>query len=70
MDPKFFNALPQDFLANVKQNSARQQAVAALIAKNEVAMNMTPEEVSKALGKPGKRLRTSTRKGARRSGSL
>ena len=55
VDPKFFNALPQDFLANVKQNSARQQAVAALIAKNEVAMNMTPEEVSKALGKPEKK---------------
>ena len=55
VDPKFFNPLPKDFLANLKQNSARQQEVAALIAKNEVAVNMTPEEVSKALGKPGKK---------------
>ena len=44
VDPKFFNPLPKDFLANLKQNSARQQEVAALIAKNEVAVNMTPEE--------------------------
>lgn len=55
VDPKFFNALPKDFLANLKQNSARQQEVAALIAKNEVAVNMTPEEVAKSLGKPGKK---------------
>ena len=55
VDPKFLNALPKDFLANLKQNSARQQEVAALIAKNEVAVNMTPEEVAKALGKPGKK---------------
>ena len=55
VDPKYLNALPKDFLANLKQNSARQQEVAALIAKNEVAVNMTPEEVAKALGKPGKK---------------
>lgn len=55
VDPKFLNPLPKDFLENVRQNAARREEVAALIAKNEVAVNMTPEEVIKALGKPAKK---------------
>ncbi len=55
IDPKFLNPLPKDFLENVRQNAARREEVAALIAKNEVAVNMTPEEVVKALGKPSKK---------------
>lgn len=55
VDPKFLNPLPKDFVANLKQNAARHDEVAALIAKNEVAVNMTPEEVLKALGKPSKK---------------
>lgn len=54
VDPKYFNPLPKDFLANLKENAARQKEVAALIAKNEVAVNMTPDEVAKSLGKPKK----------------
>ncbi len=55
VDPKFLNPLKQDFLANLKQNAARRQEVLALIAKNEVAINMTPEEVQQSLGKPGRK---------------
>ena len=55
VDPKFLNPLKKDFLANLKQNAARRQEVLALIAKNEVAINMTPEEVAQALGKPAKK---------------
>ena len=52
VDPRFLNPLKKDFLANLKQNAARLEQVKALIAKNEVAINMTPEEVQQALGKP------------------
>ncbi|MCE9612041.1 MAG: hypothetical protein K8R23_17730 [Chthoniobacter sp.] len=55
VDPKFLNALPKDFIANLKQNAARRDEVAALIVKNEVAVNMTPDEVLKSLGKPNKK---------------
>jgi hypothetical protein len=55
VDPKFLNPLKKDFLENLKQNDARRKEVLALIAKNEVAINMTPEEVMQALGKPSKK---------------
>ena len=55
VDPKFLNALKKDFLENLKQNAARRDEVNALIAKNEVAINMTPEEVMRSLGKPAKK---------------
>ena len=55
VDPKYLNPLKKDFLDNLKQNAARRKEVQALIAKNEVAINMTPEEVMQALGKPGKK---------------
>ena len=54
VEPKFLNPLKKDFLENLKQNAARRDEVNALIAKNEVAVNMTPEEVTRALGKPAK----------------
>jgi hypothetical protein len=55
VDPKYLNPLKKDFLDNLKQNAARRQEVLALIAKNEVAINMTPEEVQQSLGKPSKK---------------
>jgi len=55
VDPKFLNPLKKDFLDNLKQNAIRLEQVKALIAKNEVAINMTPEEVQLALGKPTKK---------------
>ena len=47
--------LKQEFLDNLRGNAARKAEVDALIQKNEVAVNMTPEEVSKALGKVSKK---------------
>jgi hypothetical protein len=55
VDPKYLNPLKKDFLDSLKQNDARRKEVLALIAKNQVAINMTPEEVSQALGKPAKK---------------
>ncbi len=55
VEPKFLNPLKRDFLENLKQNAARRNEVLALIAKNEVAVNMTPEEVMQSLGKPAKK---------------
>jgi len=55
MEPAFLNPLKKDFLENLKQNAARRDEVVALIAKNEVAINMTPDEVMQSLGKPAKK---------------
>lgn len=55
VEPQFLNPLKKDFLDNLKQTAARRDEVAALIARNEVAVNMTPEEVVQALGKPTKK---------------
>lgn len=47
--------LRQDFLDNLRQNATRKSEVDALVQKNEVAVNMTYEEVTKALGKASKK---------------
>jgi hypothetical protein len=44
-----------EFIESVKKNAQRKTDVDALIAKNEVALNMTHEEVTSALGKPQKK---------------
>ena len=44
-----------DFIESVKKNAQRKAEVDALIAKGEVALNMTHEEVTAALGKPQKK---------------
>lgn len=54
VEAKYLNPLKKEFVENLKKNEARREAVLALIAKREVAINMTPEEVSLALGKPTK----------------
>ena len=55
VEPKYLSPLKPEFLANLKQNAARKAEVEALIARNEVAINMTPTEVGRALGKPAKK---------------
>lgn len=55
IDPNFLTPLKPEFLDTLRQNAARRAEVEALIARNEVAINMTPEEVSSALGKPSKK---------------
>ncbi len=47
--------LKKEFLESLKQNAARHEAIADLISKNEVAVNMTPDEVVASLGKPAKK---------------
>ena len=44
-----------EFIESVKKNAQRKKDVDALIAKGEVALNMTHEEVASALGKPQKK---------------
>jgi hypothetical protein len=44
-----------EFIESVKKNAQRKVEVDALIAKGEVALNMTHEEVMSALGKPQKK---------------
>ena len=44
-----------EFVESVKKNAQRKTEVDALIAKGEVALNMTHEEVTAALGKPQKK---------------
>jgi hypothetical protein len=54
VDPRNLSPLKKEFLSALKQNAERQNDVNALIARNEVAINMTPEEVGASLGKPAK----------------
>jgi hypothetical protein len=55
VEPQYLSPLKPEFLASLKQNAARRAEVEALIERNEVAINMTPAEVARALGKPAKK---------------
>ena len=55
VDPRFLEPIPKEVLETLKQSEERRRAVEALIAKNEVAIGMTPEEVQLSLGKPQKK---------------
>ena len=44
-----------EFIDSLRQNAKRKAEVDALVAKNEVALNMTPEEVAASLGKAQKK---------------
>ena len=55
VEPRFLTPLRAEFVQSVRENAARRAEVEALILKNEVAVNMTPEEVQRALGKPAKK---------------
>ena len=46
--------LPEDLLANLKKSEERRRIVDDLIARNEVAIGMTIDEVGRSLGKPQK----------------
>lgn len=60
VDPKKLAPLDPDFLAALEKSEARRQTVTALIAKNEVGLGMTPDEVELSIGKPQKRNRRSS----------
>ena len=55
VDPKFLVPLKREFLAALRSNAARHRDVQALIARNEIAVNMTEDEVIAALGKPSRK---------------
>lgn len=47
--------LKPEFLDNLRKNAARKTEVDELIQKNEVAVNMTTDEVTRALGRASKK---------------
>jgi hypothetical protein len=55
--------LPEGLLANLKKSEERRQIVEALIAKNEVAIGMTVDEVGRSLGKPQKKTKRADKDG-------
>jgi len=56
-------ALPDGLLVNLKKSEERRHIVEALIAKNEVAIGMTSDEVSRSLGKPQKKTNRASKEG-------
>jgi hypothetical protein len=64
IDPKFIEGMPPDFVANLRKADDRRRQVEELIARNEIAIGMTPEEVSRSLGKPQKRSTRTGREGS------
>lgn len=56
--------LPDGLLANLKKSEERRKVVDALIAKNEVAIGMTVEEVGRSLGKPQKTTNRADKEGS------
>jgi hypothetical protein len=55
VDPKAIQNVKPEFLDSLHQNAKRKADVDAMIEKGEVALNMTPEEVSASLGKAQKK---------------
>jgi hypothetical protein len=64
IDPKFVEGMPPDFIANLRKADERRARVEELIARNEVAIGMTPDEVGRSLGKPQKRSTRTGREGS------
>lgn len=52
--PDDLEPLEPDFLANLRAAEERRRTVEALIAKKEIAIGMTPDEVQRSLGRPQK----------------
>jgi len=55
IEPKYLQPLAPETLSALKKSEERRVTVAALIAKNQVAMGMTPDEVTLSIGKPQKK---------------
>lgn len=62
-DPQFFEPLPANFVENLHKSEKRRQEVEALIARNEVAIGMTVDEVGRSLGKPQKKTHRASKGG-------
>ena len=55
VDASLLTPLKPEFLESLRANAKRKVEVDALIAKNEVGLNMTPDEVGASLGKAQKK---------------
>lgn len=64
VDPAFLDPLPPDFIPSLQRAEERRKQVEELIANNEVAIGMTPDEVTRSLGKPQKRSSRTERDGS------
>ncbi len=63
VNPQFLEPLPEGFAANLAKAEKRRIEVEALISRNEVALGMTLDEVSRSLGKPQKRTQRASKEG-------
>ena len=63
VDPKLLASKDKNFIANLKLLYERQILINELIAKKDVAIGMTLEEVSKSLGQPTETEVKQTRQG-------
>ena len=54
VSPRFLGSKDKDFVENLKKVYERQKVIRELVAKHEVAIGMSIEEVSASLGKPTK----------------
>ncbi len=52
--PGYLEAIPEKTLTALRESDERRKVVAALIAEGEVAIGMTPTEVSLSIGEPEK----------------
>jgi len=64
IEPQYLEGLPENYLEIATRAEQRRREVEALIARNEVAIGMTLEEVGRSLGKPQKRSSTTNREGS------
>jgi len=64
IEPHFLEGVPGDLVANLRAADQRQREVEALIARNEVAIGMTLDEVTRSLGKPQKKSSSTNRDGS------
>ncbi len=55
VSPDYLAPLPEGFLESLRTSDQRRRDVEDLIARNEVAVGMVPEEVERAIGRPNKR---------------
>jgi hypothetical protein len=63
IEPQYVEGLPENYLEIALRAEQRRRQVEELIERNEVAVGMTTEEVTRSLGKPQKRSRLSGREG-------
>jgi hypothetical protein len=70
VEPKYLSPLKPEFLREPETERRAAGEVEALIARNEVAINMTPEEVTRALASCEKDLAAGRDRSARKCGSL